>query len=255
MLLLLLLLLPLLLLWLLLLLLNLMLNLRLEVCKNGLELLFLFYGLFIGLVVVIIDLLVQLVLFVLRRYKHVVDAFFYKVIRPVLDELLAQEISLIDAKNEFLVARHRGDVLFQVLREVEVRVARVDDLQQNVRFFDDAPKLLPDFDVLLERRDGKADVVFLDLCEVAAPVQECSVLIGLDLLTSHAFVPFGPPRDVQRSVLRVILGISDKFLDDRSALIVGYCCVAYNHIPLLDALKLLLGEFSQLHELLEAVLL
>ena len=184
-----------------------------------------------------------------------IDSFFYEVSGPVLDQLLAQEIRLIDAKNKFLVAGDLSDVLFQVLREVEVRVASVDDLQQYVRFFDDTPKLLPDFDILLERRDGKADVVFLDLCEVAAPVQECSVLVGLDLLTSHAFVPFGPAWDVQRSILRVILGIRYKFLDDRRAFVVCDCRVAYNHVPLLDALELLLRELSQLHELLEAVLL
>lgn len=167
----------------------------------------------------------------------------------MLDQLIAEEVRLIDAENELLVAGNLSDVFLQVLREVKVWVARVDDLQQHFGLFDDTPKLLPDFDVLLERRNGQTDIVFFNLGEVATPVEERSVLVGYDLLASHRLLPLRPTWDVQRPVLRVIGRVSHKFLDDGSRLASCDCRVADHGVTLLDPLKLFLRKLSQLHEL------
>lgn len=61
-------------------------------------------------------------------------------------------------------------VLLEIRAIEKVRVSRVDDLEQQVRLLDDAPKLLPDLDILLEWSNGQLYIVFLHACDIAAPL-------------------------------------------------------------------------------------
>ena len=80
-------------------------------------------------------------------------------------------VSVLRRISLFVLARaHLRDVLLQVLRVEEVRVTGVNDLEQEVGLLDDAPELLPDFDVLLERRDCQFDVSLFDGGEVPSPL-------------------------------------------------------------------------------------
>ena len=129
------------------------------------------------------------------------DALLCEVLVPVLDQLGAQVISLVDQKDELLISlTYLIDILFQISRVEEVRVSRIDDLHEHIRLLDDTPKLPPDVDILLKWRDSQSYIVLLHGSDVTAPLKERHVLLLVDLVSCLALGPMWSARDGQRHV-------------------------------------------------------
>eukprot|EP00353_Schmidingerella_taraikaensis_P014495 CAMPEP_0185592482 /NCGR_PEP_ID=MMETSP0434-20130131/68060_1 /TAXON_ID=626734 ORGANISM="Favella taraikaensis, Strain Fe Narragansett Bay" /NCGR_SAMPLE_ID=MMETSP0434 /ASSEMBLY_ACC=CAM_ASM_000379 /LENGTH=141 /DNA_ID=CAMNT_0028218309 /DNA_START=1516 /DNA_END=1941 /DNA_ORIENTATION=- len=130
------------------------------------------------------------------------DILLVEVGAPVLDQLLAQVVSLVDEEDELFVAlTNLLNVLLQIFTVEEVGVPGVDDLQQQIALLDNAPKLSPDVHIFLKRCDSQRDVVLLNVSDVATPLKERHVLLSLDLMAGHAPVPGGSSGDGQWHVL------------------------------------------------------
>jgi len=87
------------------------------------------------------------------------DAFLIEVLVPMRDQLGAHVISLVDKQDELfgvlgVLLRNLSNVLLEVLRVKEVGVSTIHDLEKEIRFFDNTPKLFPNLQVLFEGRDG-----------------------------------------------------------------------------------------------------
>ena len=74
-------------------------------------------------------------------------------------------------------------------------------LEKQVRFLNDTPKLSPDVNVFLKRRDCQCNVVLFHGGDVTPPLQERHVLLRLDLMCCHGAVPIGSPWDRQWYIL------------------------------------------------------
>jgi hypothetical protein len=115
----------------------------------------------------------------------VIDVHLLEVLRPVLAQLVSQVVRLVDQQHELLLAPvlvHVLDVLLQVRRIVEVRVPRIHDLQEHVRFLNNTPELTPHVEVLLEGRDSQCHIVLFYSRDIPSPLKESHVFLGLDLL-------------------------------------------------------------------------
>ena len=151
------------------------------------------------------------------------------------------------------------DVLFEVRAVEEIRVASIDDLEQQVRLFDDAPKLSPDLDVFLKGRDGELDIIFLHAGNIAAPFQESLVLLCFDLKCRHLARPGRAARDFEGRVLRI--GLLRRKLVQQVGLIFNRVDRLRNqlrrghHGGITLRFKSLLGQLCQLDKLIEGVLL
>ena len=146
--------------------------------------------------------MINFFLFFQGREKDVLDALLREVLVPVLDELRAQVVGLVDKKDELLIAlAHLIDILFQVGRVEKVRIPRIYDLHKHIRLFDDTPKLPPNVDILFKWRNGQSYIVLLHSCDVTAPLKERHVLLLVNLLGRLEFAPLRSARDSQRHVL------------------------------------------------------
>ena len=172
-----------------------------------------------------------------------VDSFLREVLIPVLDQLIRQEISLVDAKDELLVFPSLFDVLVQISRVEEVRVPCIHNLQEHVRPLYDPPELLPHLDVLLKRSDGQGYVVLLDFGQVSPPLKESIGLVLLDLFLGELFAPLRPSRDLKRLVVRIGLAIFHELVNHRDT-ICGHYCASKLNFPLLLSHELLLRHLG-----------
>jgi len=153
-------------------------------------------------------LTVEDVLLLQGTEEKVLDFAFSEVGVPVSDQLRRKEVGLIDQQHKlFLSVADVLNVLVQVGSVEKEGVSRVHDLNQHIRFLDDAPKLSPNFDILLEWCNGEIYSVLFLTCEVSSPLEESNVFLMSDLLGCHGLVPGRPAGNTQVLVATTTLDV------------------------------------------------
>ena len=85
-----------------------------------------------------------------------------KIGRPAAPLLEGEQVGLVDEEHAPLARVDLVRVPLQVRAAEEQRVARVDDLYDELRALEHAPQLPPHLQILLERREQRA-LLLLDL--------------------------------------------------------------------------------------------
>lgn len=198
------------------------------------------------------------------------DVARLKIFVPVLDQLGRQKVRLVDQQHELLfVAADVLDVLLEVGGVEELGVSGIHNLDEHVRFLDDAPKLSPDFDVLFEGSNCEIDGVLLLGCDVATPLEERYVFTLSDLLSGHALLPGWAPRDLQvlvattsDNVFKRASRSLDEIIDESRSVRVSGGARSWHDLVARNQLwrtalsyELSLRQIGELHELVERTLL
>mmetsp|Transcript_103129 Transcript_103129/g.298354 ORF Transcript_103129/g.298354 Transcript_103129/m.298354 type:complete len:282 (-) Transcript_103129:250-1095(-) len=113
---------------------------------------------------------------------------------PRSAQISRQEVRLVHQQQQALAGKPVLHIALKVAAPVELGVAAVHDLHQEVAPLDASPQLPPEVDVPFVRRHHHM-VLFLDSRQAAAPLQECLALLLHELLSALRVLPHGPPRD------------------------------------------------------------
>ena len=122
----------------------------------------------------------------------------------MLYKLLSQVICLVNDQYKLFISFTFSDVFLKIFRIEKIGISGVNDLKENIRLLNNSPKLFPDLDILLERRDGQLDIVLLDKRKISPPLEESHILILLDLMCLHILCPLGSPWDLERPVFGIL---------------------------------------------------
>ena len=122
------------------------------------------------------------------------DVELLKVRRPAAPLCEGEQVGLVDEQHAPLARVELVRVPLQVRAAEEQRVARVDDLHDELRALEHAPQLPPHLQVLLERREQRT-LLLLDLGHLRAPRHEGGALVPVELDRRLLRLPGRPPRD------------------------------------------------------------
>ena len=133
-----------------------------------------------------------------------VDTLLFEIAIPMLYKLWSQIICFVNDQDKLFFSFTLSDVFLEIFRIEKIRISGVDDLKENVGLLNNSPKLFPDLDILLERRDGQLDIVLLDHCKISPPLEESHILILLDLMGLHFLGPLWSPWDLEWPVFGIL---------------------------------------------------